>query len=303
MELKTDEQSLPVYEALANKTRLDIINLLSEESNLNLSQIATKLNLSNPMITKHMKKLLDARLVKIEKKAGISGIQKIVSLNIEEIRILFPKKLFPDFFSYSSSIGIGLYTDYYVLPTCGLVSPTGKIGIFDQPKYFSDNERINASMLWFSEGFIEYKIPNPLGEDDNPEVLEISTEISSEFVFSNNNWPSDVTFLINDVEIGTYTIPGNYSDVRGLLTPDWWDDVLSQYGLLKRIGINRYNTSIDGEVLSDKTIADLNLKSSPTISLKFLIKHDAKHRGGLTIFGESFGNHPQNIGINLYYSN
>ncbi|MGM0123111.1 hypothetical protein IGI37_000477 [Enterococcus sp. AZ194] len=303
MELKTDEQSLPVYEALANKTRLDILNLLSEESNLNLSQIAEKLKLSNPMITKHIKKLLEARLVKIEKKAGISGIQKIVSLCTEEIRVILPKKLFPDFFSHSSSIGLGLYTDYEVLPTCGLVSSTKSIGTFDQPKYFSDNNRINASLLWFSEGFVEYKIPNPLGENDHPEVLEISAEMSSEFIFSNNNWPSDITFLVNNIEIGTYTIPGNYSDVRGLLTPEWWDDVLSQYGLLKRIRINRYNSSIDGETLSDVTIADLNLSSSATISIKFLIKHDAEHRGGLTLFGEAFGNHPQNIDINLYYSN
>ena len=33
-------------------------------------------------------------------------------------------------------------------------------------------------------------------------------EVSSEFPFSNNNWPSDITFSLNGVELGTWTSPG-----------------------------------------------------------------------------------------------
>lgn len=302
MELELSNNSLPVYEALANQTRLDILNVLGEGKKLNLSEIADRLNLSNPMITRHVQKLLQAHLIKIEKKPGLSGIQKIVTLNVEEITIHMPQKLYPEFSVYTSNIGVGMYSNYSVQPTCGLVGPTGRIGLFDHPQYFSDNNRMYASLLWFTEGFVEYSIPNPLTKNQTPELLEFSLELSSEFQLSNNNWPSDITVEINGIEIGTYTVPGNYSDVRGLLTPNWWDDNLSQYGLLKHFRINHVSSAVDAEDLSDITIDDLKINDLSVIKLRLFIKENAHNRGGLTIFGEDFGNHPQNIKMQLFYS-
>lgn len=302
LELDTHVQSLVVYEALASETRLEIINLLGEKKSLNMTEIAQHLKLSNPIITRHIQKLYAANLIRIQKKPGLSGIQKIVKLNVDDIHISFPSTVYPEFHMYNSNIKIGLYSDYHIKPTCGLASENGKIGKFDEPKYFSDNNRISASLLWFSEGFIEYKIPNPLANGENPEILELSLEMASEFQFSNNHWPSDVTITINGVEIGTYTVPGNNSDVRGKLTPLWWENNLSQYGLLKYFRINQMKSEVNGNFLKNITINDLNLQSSSVITVRFSIKEDAKHPGGLTIFGSKFGNHPQDIIMKLYYS-
>ncbi|MDO2410936.1 hypothetical protein QUB72_09920 [Enterococcus faecium] len=101
--------------------------------------------------------------------------------------------------------------------------------------------------MWFSDGYVEYIFPNPLEASDQPELLDISLELSSKFPVSNNNWPSDISFYINDVKVGTWTAKGNYSDVRGRLTPDWWDSRFSQYGMLKHLRINTKDTGIDGE--------------------------------------------------------
>ncbi len=71
-------------------------------------------------------------------------------------------------------------------------------------------------------------------------------EVSSEFPFSNNNWPSDITFSLNGVELGTWTSPGDFADIRGKYTPDWYPDNLNQYGLLKTIRIMDHGTYMEG---------------------------------------------------------
>lgn len=301
MELDTTADSLAVYEALASQTRLDIINLLGEKNHLNLSEIAAALHMSNPLITRHIKKLLTAKLIRIEQHPGISGTQKIVFLNIDDVHIHFPGHVYPEFSLFSSDIQLGLYSSYEVMPTCGLASATGIIAGFDDPRYFADNNRIHAALLWFSEGFVEYTVPNPLMKNETPKILEISMELASEFQSASNHWPSDITISLNDVEIGTYTVPGNFNDVRGKLTPAWWQDGVSQYGLLKTFRVNETESSVDGKNLSSTRISDLNLRDSSVIKIKFEVKKNARYRGGLTIFGAEFGNHPQNIDLNLYY--
>ncbi len=59
---------------------------------------------------------------------------------------------------------------------------------------------MDARILWFTSGFVEYQSPNFLNAEDTLEMLEVSVEISSEFPFSNDNWPSDITFSLNGVE-------------------------------------------------------------------------------------------------------
>lgn len=301
MEIDLTNNSLPVYEALANETRLKIMNLISERE-LNMSELAESLKISNAMVSKHIKKLEEAQLITIERRSGKSGVQKIIQLTVDDIHVAFPSKVFPTLRVYKNEIRPGLFTDFEVEPTCGLASVDHIIGKLDEPSYFFSENRVDASLVWFSEGFIEYKLPNPLLEKDCPEMLELSLELSSEFPVSNNVWPSDISFYINDVKVGMYTVPGNFSDVRGKLTPSWWNDTNSQYGLLKHLRVTKFDTNIDGVHLSDKTIRELKLKTNPIIKIRLAVEDTSEYVGGLTIFGKGFGNHPQDILLNLYYA-
>lgn len=301
MELDISKNSLKVYDALASETRLAIIQLIGKKK-MNMSQLAEKMNLSNAIITRHIQKLEQAGIVKSEKLPGKSGVQKLVYLGIDDIHIRFPEQIYHAYMLHTTDLKIGHFTDFEIKPTCGLATATSIVGKADEPKYFMDSNRVDASLLWFSEGFVEYKIPNLLQERQIPELLEISFEVSSEFPLSNNIWPSDISIYVNDQKVAIYTVPGNYSDTRGHYTPDWWDDHFSQYGLLKHLRINTLDTGIDGEKYSDITIKDLSLENSPFIKLRFEIETDAKNKGGITLFGENFGNHKQNIVLNLYYS-
>lgn len=300
MEIDTSLNSLSIFEALASDTRLKIINLLAHKES-NIKEIADELYLSSSIVTRHIKKLEEASLIKTKIKAGKAGSQKVCSLAIDQLFIRFPKIIYPQYKKYSSSIKLGHFFDFDVTPTCGLATPQNYIGIVDQPKYFMDENRMNAELIWFSEGYVEYKIPNMLVDGQVPELLELSLEIASEFPESNNNWPSDISFYINDSFIGKWTVPGNFSDVKGRLNPEWWPKTNSQYGLLKTLRITKNQTVMDSEIISHNTINDLDFDNS-FVKIRIAIDFDSENVGGVTIFGNNFGNHKQNINYNLYYS-
>lgn len=302
LELYLDDDSLPVYKALASETRIEILNNLANTP-LTVSELAKSMKLSKAIISRHMKLLEDANLIhQSETHTSSDNRKKIFSLSVDLVEINFPKKIYLPFKKKTSEIKLGYFSDFFVSPTCGLASKDSIIGDLDDPRAFVSNDRVLADLLWFSNGHVEYKIPNLLNPTEKPELLELSLELSSEFPVSNNNWPSDISFTINDVEVGVWTSPGNYSDVRGKLTPLWWNSHYSQYGLLKHLRINNEDTGIDGHKLSSINLKDLHLNDSPFINLRIGICETAQNKGGLTIFGENFGNHPQNILLSLYYS-
>ncbi|WP_054861047.1 ArsR family transcriptional regulator [Gracilibacillus sp. JCM 18860] len=302
MQLEIDKSSLPVYEALASDVRLEIIQLLSKNK-MNIKDLSKALGISSPIVTKHIEKLEKAGIIRTEKIPGKSGLQRISILKVDHIEINFPKKIYHSFATYETSVPVGHYTDYHVLPTCGLATIKDFIGPVDETKYFMDPKRMDARILWFTQGFIEYKTPpNFLKEEDELQQLDISMEISSEFPFSNEVWPSDITFTLNNVELGTWVSPGDFADTRGKYTPpEWWPHNINQYGLLKTIRITPpHGTYMDGEPMSDVTISDLDTRTEGW-KLRIEVKKEAENVGGVTLFGREFGNHNQDINFKLYY--
>lgn len=295
-----NNDSINVFKALSNSTRIDIINLLAEGTK-NITEISTELDISKAMVTRHIKQLEEVGVIHSEVIPAKSGTQKVCSLKIEKIEVNFPQKLYPDYKVREIEIPVGHYTDYYVKSTCGLASKTEFIGEVDNPKYFMDRNRMDAELLWFTQGFVEYKIPNIMEKEDTIEMIEISLEIASEFPVSNDNWPSDISFHLNDSLLGTWTSPGNYSDTEGINNPSWWPRKNSQYGLLKNIRVFNNETLMDSEKLSSTKLDDIKLNNS-LFSLKISVDQNAENVGGLTLFGKEFGNHAQNIHFKIYYS-
>ena len=61
-------------------------------------------------------------------------------------------------------------------------------------------------------------------------------------------------------------------------------------------------TYLDGVMKSEEiTITSLDLPERQYISFKIEIKKDAKHVGGINIFGKSYGDYPQNIVMHVEY--
>lgn len=294
------KDSLPLFKALGSDIRLEILQLLSEHKQLNMNEIADKLKLTNGAVTMHIKKLEECGLIKISTLTAKHGIQKLCNLHEDKFVIDIAK---PDVAnSYDLEIGVGHYSSYEIYPTCGLATMDKLIGEVDNPSYFADPERINSDILWFTRGYVEYRIPNYLKPGQEFSEIQVSMEISSEAPGNCSNWPSDINFSLNGVVLGSWTSPGDYADAKGIMTPSWWFPAWNQYGLLKLLTVNNYGTFIDGIQISEVTLDDLNLNYKSDLFFRLSVPEDAKHVGGLTIFGKNFGNYNQGMNIRIIYN-
>lgn len=198
------------------------------------------------------------------------------------------------------SIPVGQYTDIQALPTCGIATTEKLIGYYDDPRYFLDPERVNAGIVWFAKGSIEYKIPNYLFQDQVVQEIEISLEIGSEAPHVNEKWPSDIGFMMNGQDLGKWTSPGDFGLTRGRLNPIWWRSDVNQYGLLKVLRINAGGTFVDGQQISDITLEDVRVEQDQW-TFRLTAENSGRRRGGLTIYGRGFGNYEQDIMFRVYY--
>ena len=294
------DDGVEIFKALGSDVRIQILNILLENSNMSMKDLAARLNITNGALTGHIKKLESCGLITTLAEPVVHGNQKIYSVNWDRIVVDFNKPV-NDKNIYNTEVRIGHYSNYSITPTCGLASGKSLIGEVDDARYFEHPDRFNAEILWFTEGFVEYVIPNFIPGFQKITQISISMEICSEAPGVNNDWPSDIEFYINDKSIGYWTSPGDFGDVKGFFTPTWWPKNWNQYGLLKLIVINEKGTFIDGIRISDVTINEFNLDYRSNIRFKLGVAENAKHRGGLTIFGKSFGNYGQDINVSISY--
>ncbi len=301
LHIKSLEEGLDIFKALGSEVRIEIIKILSEGQGMNMNELAARLNITNGALTGHMKKLEDCGLVVVSNESAGHGNQKKCSVCLDKILIdMGPSEELKNV--YQTDLKVGHFSDYEVYPTCGLASADAIIGQVDDNRYFSHPDRYSADILWFTRGYVEYVIPNFIPSAQKIDQITISLEISSEAPGVNDIWPSDISFLLNDRKIAAWTSPGDFGDVRGLFTPDWWYPNWNQYGLLKNLVINRKGTFIDGLQVSDVSIQEFHLDYRSTLKLKLEVEEDAEHVGGLTIFGKNFGNYNQDISVHINYS-
>ncbi|CAM3294489.1 helix-turn-helix domain-containing protein [Paenibacillus lupini] len=297
----TDHAWLPLYEALASPVRLNILDLLAAAPEpMNVKELAASLGLSSAIVTMHVRKLEQAGLIQTKMIRKQGGTHKICEISASRIQIDLPQTGFIPKKTHEISIPIGHYTEFEVHPTCGIATTEKVIGQFDDPRYFIEPERMNAGILWFGKGYVEYKIPNYLLPGQRPEELEIVLEISSEAPGYNENWPSDIVFTLNGVRIGMWTSPGDYGDVKGKYTPAWWQDFVNQYGLLKIIRVQKNGTYIDGQKISEIGIDQIELNRNQWV-FRLAVEDNAVHVGGLTLFGKGFGNYNQDMIFRVHY--
>lgn len=294
-------EGLDTFKALGSEIRLQILNILLENNQMSMNQLASELNISNGALTGHIKKLEECGLISTSNESAVHGNQKICSIIQDRIIVDISKPI--DYTNvFSTQIKVGQFSQHDVCPTCGIATSESVIGAFDDVRYFDHPDHFNADIMWFSKGYVEYAIPNLIPVNQKITQLSISMEISSEAPGIDNNWPSDISFYINDTLLGVWTSPGDYGEVRGMLTPDWWPSNWNQYGMLKLLVINHRGTYIDGLKISDVTTNTLKLDFTSNIRFRLAVEEDAAHVGGLTLFGKSFGNYSQDIQVNINYA-
>lgn len=300
--IKNINNCLPVCAALSSQVRIDIINLLLKNKYMNLDSLAKILGLTNGAITSHIKKLTQAGLIKVTTSSGVRGSQKLCTLATDKIIIDIQNKEAKTN-AYEFEVDVGHYSNYEIYPACGIVTQDSIIGEMDDPRYFSYPERFSAGLLWFSQGYVEYKIPNALKQNQKVTELQLAFEIASKAPGANSDYPSDIYFAINGIELGYWTSPGEFNDRSGLISPSWWFKNFGQYGRYKMLIINQDGTFVDGLSIGTTTIDDLEIFHSSPITFRIEAPSKATNKGGVTLFGKTFGDYPNGIKIRLVYEN
>ena len=286
------EQQFEIVRGLASPVRVRILRLLRRRGPLNVNQISEALGLPQSTIATNIQILEESELIDTEIGRARKGQQKICAARFDEIVIrLDDEETSRQKDVIEVEMPLGLYTSYNVSAPCGLCSTEGIMGVLDVPDLFLDPCRVQAALIWFGRGHVEYKFPN------NAKVLNVT---SSDVPGTNANWPSDISLWVNDVKVGTWTSPGDYGDRRGIHTPRWWKLEGSQYGALTQWHISSKGTFMGAKKLSSVTLAQLQLAEHHSIRLRIGIDDNAAHPGGVNIFGRGFGNHNHDILMRLH---
>ncbi len=304
LELSGDRDSLQqlelVSKALGSENRLAILHLLGTHAGT-VIEIADALEMPLSTITQHITVLENAGLINTLLRPATRGLEKVCTRSFDVINIQLSDGFSPENEMVEVSMPIGAFTNILTVPTCGLASEQGIIGQLDDASAFFEPDRIHAQLIWFKRGFVEYRFPNRLPPSVELCDIEISFEVCSEAPLHSDNWPSEITVWVNEVEIGTWISPADFGGDKGWLTPAWWDIHNTQYGLLKVWKITPNGTFVDGLKVSNVSLHEFTFSSSKPLSLRIGIKEDASTVGGLNIFGKKFGNYPQDIVLRQHY--
>jgi predicted transcriptional regulator len=295
------DEFIHIAKALSTDLRLEIFKALLGQPR-NVVEISEMFGLPASTAAINIRKLEEAGLIQTGMVPGTRGTQKICSAVYSRIVVeLSHLQSGPSETSVEVSLPIGQFVDSQVSAPCGILSERAIIGEMDEPRSFFEPERINAQLIWFRRGYLEYRFPNRTPRGAVIRHLELSMEICSEAPLHKRDWPSDITLWINGKEIGTWTSPGDFGGERGLLTPEWWGIENTQYGLLKTWRVNSDGSFIDGRNISGLTIDELELDDRPYLTVRIGIKPDAVNDGGLNLFGRKFGNYETDLRLKLDY--
>jgi len=300
LRLDDTKQLILLGKALSVDTRLDILKLLCGRE-LNINEIAEALSIPPSSAASHIRVLEAANLIKTTLQPGIRGSMKLCSKVVERAELDLVTAYDISERTEVIHMPIGNFVDYDVEPTCGLVGERGPIGEEDEPRCFYHPDRVNAKLLWFGKGYVEYRFPNHVLKRIKEERVELSFEVCSEDHEFNLDWPSDITVWMNGREAGTFFCPSDFGGRRGKLNPNWWPDKNTQYGLLKTWSFTPEGTFLDGKKVAEYRLFDYELSKNEYISIRIGIKKDALHPGGINLFGNCFGDYPQDIKLTIFY--
>ncbi|MEG0513074.1 MAG: transcriptional regulator [Clostridia bacterium] len=300
LSLSDPEPLRVVAHALSTELRLQILHLLNFRT-MNVVEISAALGVPISTIAINIETLENANLITSEQVAGTRGRQKRCNRVTDSISL--------DLMLHDTSIEqsgfismpIGAFSSCTgIQPSCGLAGTKDYLGLQDEPLCFYSPERLNAQIVWFRQGFVEYRFPVMQLQNPKLHKLEILFEACSETIGYDNHCKSDISVLVNGLEIGCWESPGDFGGRKGLLNPDWWPSFSSQYGMLKSWRITEEGTFLDSVQVSSVTLSDLKIKEQNYLSLQIGVKANAPLAGGVNLFGHAFGDFPQDIVLRYY---
>lgn len=290
-------------DALGNETRLRILQTLQKEPFIyTVPELVKLTKIPTSTLLHHLKKLEKANIIHLTYRTSSHGTVRMVTRDMKGANLSFyynNYKSSKHVLSSVQSVGVGMYTSFDVdgsyICLVGDKLLTDKADVYN-PKHFE------AQLIASSNGRVTYEFSNTVALHKEVVELLISLEICSEAPYHDNNYMSDITFWINGKEITTYLSDGDYGDRVGILNPDYWPKVNTQYGKLVNLSIKKDGVYINDVKFESKyNLENINLTKGNKLTLTIGNKSTAEHVGGFNIFGKTFGDYPQDICLQFFY--
>ena len=299
--LNEPEEMAEICHALSSPVRIGILRLLARK-NMSVGEIAQEMDLPMSTAALAVQVLQNAGLITSQNQPGTRGTLKICSRKLDQVMLslVLPDDEPSQSISLSMPIG-GYSTAEGIVPTCGLANGNNLIGLMDVPSAFYLPTRFSAQLIWIQQGFLEYRFSVDAIEYDHIDWLEISFEACSEAPMYRDPWKSDIAVEINGKRLGIWTSPCDCGGRRGILTPQWWSDTSTQFGFLKTWRVDRTGSFLDNQPVGEVRLPELQLEQRSYISVRIGVPKDAENVGGLNLFGEQFGDFPQDIVLKIGY--
>ena len=83
---------LEIFKALGSDVRIEILNILLENNNMSMNELASRLKITNGALTSHIKKLESCGLITTSSESAGHGNQKLCSVHLDKILIDLEKE-------------------------------------------------------------------------------------------------------------------------------------------------------------------------------------------------------------------
>ncbi len=304
--LDEEEKVLALAKALSSPARINILKLL-QFSSMSIKEIAISTGQPISSTALNINLLEQAGLLFTKVTFTTAGKIRTCYRSCDKIEITLFDQLMEaqheKLLKKEYEIPIGAFSSYEnIVAPCGIVSKEERIGPDDDTSLFFSPKRHEAALIWFSKGCLEYRVTT---SDIKEQIrrLEISFEACSEAPLYNNDFKSDITVWINDVEIGTWVCPGDFGGRRGQFNPPYWPSTHTQFGTLTNWYVTDAGTTMNNNFMSYVNLKDLGLKDNryEYLSLKIGVKQNAAHCGGINLFSKNFGDYAQDIVLRIIF--
>lgn len=293
-----------ICSALGNETRLQILKVMQCGRTRTVPELVKLLKIPKTTLLHHLYKLEEYNLITIQYKSSTSGTARMIARDMRSVKISFyynQNEIPSQQTSITESVGVGHYADF-VGDSFDFATNANYFRMISESVFMP--ERTQAQLVSASNGIITYYMNNKVAKYHSVNEIQLSLEICSEAPYFDNDYKSDITFWINNQEIATYTSDGDFGDRKGLLNPEWWPSVNTQYGRLVTVTVNDKGVYLNNQKISSCVkLKDLDLAKGNKIILAIGNKDTATNRGGFNIFGKEFGDYPQDICLKFTYDN
>lgn len=312
--INNEEEIANISTALSNPIRRRIIREIANKHR-SVTELSKLLNIPDSTISFHVSILTKVGILNIVETKRRKGNEKFINLGSFDFNInLGVKDIVEDnrkIEKITLSIPVGTFSNVNAKAPCGIANREGTISSSDVPEALYSSNRMTANLIWMACGTIEYKIPllgfeqkdNHLSiySKHNIQAIRFTLELCSECPNYDEHYRSDITFWIDDIELGTYESPGDYGGRRGRYTSEAINIGSTQFGNLVLVEIRENGTYINNQKIGIKTIKDLNLGNKKLITLRFGNKTESRNKGGFNLFGSKCGDFDQDIEFTIYY--